>query len=764
MDFLKLFDMAERLAGRAMADDHQRKPLSDSIIRATVRQALSDRPGVFRESAQHPATEQALVRSYHDLRDLSDEQQAKLAEQSERAADVVRICGQVREQLQHQWYDGQDLVDLAAKSLPTESGRAVAAGFGPVIVHLPQRITRPQARLLAALAGVTPMAVLIGLTGDDKADAPVLASARRMGVEPEGLPEIDRPHAERVISTVSTDEEVRVAVREVVNAARGGTPLARIAVLCGGGPTVVRRLHSQLEAAGIVYNGPSGLTLADSLVGRGLGALLHLPGRDFRRDEVFALLSVAQPTVAAPDGSGNGEAAVPAPVMAWERASRDAGVARGADQWQERLGRHAAELRAEAEAATQGDDPDEADLRIQALKRAAGHAESLAEFMAGLITDLSPVPAPDTWSSWSDWVTDLVETYLGDRQSRRRWPEQEQEAATAVLGILSRLRGLDEVEAKPRPSTFRQTLVSELTAATTRIGQVGRGVLTGTIGESLGMELDQVVLLGLSEGEFPHTLHDDPLLPDRERQAAGDDLALLGDRPAEQHRQFLAALASSQGATLIYARGNSRRAAEQHPSRWLLDTATALAGSRVDSTHLESLANDSHAPWFEHVPSFCSRVMHAEFPATAQEFRLQALALGDTPGNSDLGQDPALSRGVELMQARASDAFTRFDGNLAGVDLSDTIGTVTSPTSLATWAECPLRYFFRHVLRVGTIEQPEDVTEITASEKGSLIHNALDTFLQEQLAQNQVPGPGQPWTEEQRRSALGDRPGAVPRS
>lgn len=750
--FLKLFDLAERLAGRQMAMEFERRPLSDPVLSATVRSVLNTNPGLFQASARHPATEQALVRSYRDLRELSNEQLDTLASQSRRAADVVRICRQVQDRLKGQWYDGHDLSGLAINALKSDSLRDILHEFGPVIIHLPQRVTRSQGLLVAALSDATPAAVIAGLTGNEKADGAVMESISRMGavVDPES--ETSPPHGQRIITTASANEEVRVAVREVVKAAQDGIPLSRIAVLCGGGGPVIRSLHNQLDAAGIAYNGPSGRTLADSLAGRGLVAMLNLEGRDFRRDEVFALLSVASATVPRGETPSNQSTLAADLVMAWERVSRRAGVARGSDQWKTRLNGYADEQRKTARQEQR--DPDRVEGRVERRQREADHAESLAQFMAQLIGDLSPEPEPATWNDWSRWIRGLIHIYLGDEDARQHWPGPEQEAANKIEGILDRLANLDEIEHRPRSATFRHTLISELAARTGRVGRVGHGVLTEEIGASLGMELDRAILIGMAEGEFPHSPSDDPLLPDRERLAAGDDLALLSDRMDDQHRNLLAALASAEVGTLVYARGDARRACEQHPSRWLLDTATALAGQVVDSTNLEDFAADKTASWFEHVPSFAGRVLGAEFPATAQEFRLKALAQASRSDDLPFDDDPVLARGAELVAARASKQFTRFDGNLSGFEVADLAEDVVSPTSLETWANCPMRYFFQYVLRVQTFEQPEDMLQISALEKGSLVHEILDMFVSEQLENSQVPPPGLPWSEQQLRRLL----------
>ena len=751
VDILKLFDLAKRLGApkTGREDDGGRMPLSDLEIGVAMRRALDADPGLFRASAHHPATEQALVRSYRDLRDVSDGVLAMLAEQSPRAADVVRLCRYVRSELRDKWYDGQDLVDLAVEALESKTSDEVLREIGPVIVYLPQRVTKSQGRMISAVAEKVPIVVIAGLTGDDQADAPVAASVLRMGGTLDAMAATSPPHGQRIITVATATEEVRVAVREVLEAARQGIPLARIAVLSGGGPPVTRQVQEQLKAAGIGVSGPSGRILADSLTGRGLLALLNLKSRDFRRDEVFALLSVAFLTVGpGSDPSSPVRAhAQPTPVMAWERVSRRAGVARGADQWQMRLGHHADELRDKA--ADEQQHPDSTDGRVEWLNRQAAHADSLAQFMARLERDLSPSPAPTTWKGWQRWVEGLIDAYLGGETPDDDWPESERQAAKSIREIVARLGELDDIEGRPRTSAFLPTLVSALSAPAAREGTLGKGVLVGGVGDPLGMELDRLIIIGMAEGTFPHSPADDPLLPDRERKAAGDDLSLLADQHHDQHRSFLTALASARSTTLVYARGDSRRASEQHPSRWLLDTATALAGRRVDSASLECLADDEFCDWFEHVPSFSGRVLAAEFPANDQEFRLRLLAPAGGSDHAELPDDPALARGAELAAARASDQFTRFDGNLGALDLSDLTESVMSPTSLEAWADCPMRYLFKHVLGVQTAEQPEELVAISPIEKGSLVHRALDKFMKEQLDSGHVPPPGQPWSAEQ---------------
>ncbi|MXW41913.1 MAG: hypothetical protein F4X48_00430 [Acidimicrobiia bacterium] len=760
--FLRLNDLAERLAGAQIISSENRMPLSDRVRCAVVRNTLAVAPGLFKTIARHPSTEQALVSCYKELREIPDSALDSLAAQSRRAADVVRICRQVRSDLKTRWYDESDLIDRAVKRIKSGTANINLSDSGPIIVYLPQSLTPSQGRFIAALTDAIEISVIAGLTGNANADATVVESLNRMGVAQVNLTCIKPPHGDLIVSAADEGEEMRIAVEQVVEAAREGIPLSRIAVLCGGGANAIRHLHEHLLSAQIPFNGPSSHTLADSLVGRGLIALLQLEDRGFRRSDIFDLLAITEPNLS------NAEQAkpTPAPVMAWERISRQAGVAQGFEQWATRLNQYAIDLRSRAEDEHRiNDDPDLAEYRWERFHKDADHADSLARFTAQLIADLTPDPAPATWVDWCRWVGGLIDRYIGDKQQRQSWPDDEQESAKRIESALANLAELNEIEPNPRLSTFRASLLAELASSTPRINNIGKGVLTGRIGDSLGMELDRVILVGLVEGIFPHSPPEDPLLPDRERKVTSGHLALLSSQTGDLHRSLLTALASARHSTLIYARGDSRRGAEQYPSRWLLDSATKLANQTVDSPSLESFANDVTATWFKHVPSFSHRVANAVFCANAQEHRLhnllrypssvEALWGNDCSGVNGFGwdvDDTVLRYGAEMVSGRASDHFTRFDGNLAGHHMPEQ-GAV-SPTSLEAWADCPMRYFFQRVLRVQTTDDPENLLEISPLEKGSLVHKALEDFLKEQIDREAVPAPRQPWSEEQRTRLL----------
>ena len=117
--------------------------------------------------------------------------------------------------------------------------------------------------------------------------------------------------------------------------------------------------------------------------------MLALPGLEFRRDEVMALIADA------PVRWVGGRA----PSTQWERLSRRAGVVRG-DDWTNRLSAYAESRRAEAAEAREAPDatPDAGDR----YERAAGDADALKAFVEDLRGRLDALAAAESWASAGD--------------------------------------------------------------------------------------------------------------------------------------------------------------------------------------------------------------------------------------------------------------------------------------------------------------------------------------------------------------------------
>ncbi|HEY2429386.1 MAG TPA: PD-(D/E)XK nuclease family protein [Acidimicrobiales bacterium] len=729
--FLTTYRLAELLGSPDLAASG-RRPVSTPVLAAALRAALAGDAGVFAPVAHHPATVEALVGAYRELRELSPSALAAVARAGDRAADVVRIHRRARERLASTWYDEQDLMDAAGQVVREDRG--AARQLGALVVYLPQRLPRTSAGLLAELGRHRPLSVLAATTGDARADGEVLTAVGRLAgadvlAPPHDPSEVVDRRRTRIVTASDADDEVRSAVRAVMDAVTAGTPLDRIAVLHGSPDPYARLAHEQLAAAGIPTNGAAVVPLTARLAARSLLGLLALPEQGFRRQDFFAWLTGA-PVL---------HAGRWAPANRWERLSREAGVVAGRADWEDRLAVLAEA--AEAEAAILADDPEELPWKAERARRKAVAARDLARFAVGLIDDLGrAAEGRRRWSEHARWAAELLDRVLGGPAHRGSWPEPESKAAERVEEALARLATLDGVEGPVPLDVFARTLELELDADLGRVGRFGEGVLVGSVAMGIGLDLDLVVVLGLAEGTFPATVHDDSVLPDLERERAGDELPLRRQRVDRQHRELLAALAGASRQVLTLPRGDLRRSNERVPSRWVLELASALGGERWWSGDL--LGADR--PWIRHVASYDAGLRRLEQPATAQEHRLRTMMAVAAPLD-DVG-DPTIEAGAAVIGERRSPRFTRFDGNLSGLPVPSPAEAPTSATRLERWVRCPYAYLVQDILRVEPVENPEEQLRITPRDRGELVHQALELFVGEVLRRTHPPDPDEHWS------------------
>ena len=331
----------------------------------------------------------------------------------------------------------------------------------------------------------------------------------------------------------------------------------------------------------------------------------------------------------------------------------------------------------------------------------------------------------------------------------------ERKAAERVDEALHRLGALDAVEDAVTLEVFHRTLELELEQDLGRVGRFGDGVLVGSVEMGIGLDLDLVVILGLAEGSFPATVRDDSAPP---RPRAGPHRRRAGPagRPGRAPAPPAPRRPGRRGpAPAVRA---PRRPAPQRgagPSRWVLDLCTQLAGHGSRGGHPTWPPPASHGcgTWRPSTPA-CGTL---DVPATAQEHRLRSLLAtgGDLDRHRRRGHRPR-RRGDQ--RPDAATAFTRFDGNLAGLPVPSPVDRITSPTRLERWADCPHRHLVEDLLRAAPVENPEDNLMITPLDKGSLVHAALEDFLlrvlERPIAERR---PGQPWTAGDHAAAPGDR-------
>ncbi len=673
-------------------------PASSLELQAALRSELADAPGRFGAVAGHRTTEDRLLRLQRELAGLPRPVMRRLQETGGLPGDALRALAGAALRLGSGRPGGacvaSDVLSLALEAL---SDLPIGAR-GPIVVFLPDPVAASEGRLVASLAARQDCTVILGLTGADELDRRYLNRMAGWGLPALELPTAVEPltTGARVLEVADPEDEVRAAVRELTAHAATGIPLARMALLYTAGDPYASLIHEHLEAAGLPFSAPGHRPLAASLAGRTLLRLIELARSGVERGAFIALASSAP--LRLPDGQ-------PVPAGHWDRLSRQAGVV-DADDWQPRISRLAAHL----------------DLEEDRLA-----AASLIQFVGQLAQLLRPAELPGSWSAWGAWARDLLGSLLVRGQ---RWPDVERLAFERIGLLLDRLSILDDLTtplAPPDLDAFTATIRAELEAENLPGRPAGVGLVVAPLGSAVGLAFERVAVVGLVEGAFPRSTRDDSLLPDQVK-ALARGLLLPRSELGQFDLRAIAAVAAASEATalLTTSRGDLR---SRRSGSWprVLDF---LVTERVSlASHHQGIVGHGR-------------------PASSVDLGLRSLAIhvdgGDPVYTHALASDDAaLAAGLTREQQRAVPVFNRFSGQVAR-GMINPVERVLSPTALESYAACPRRYLFDRVLRLSQDERPERVAEITARERGTLMHRILERFISDGVT-GTLPEPGQPW-------------------
>ncbi len=727
VQFQSLDALAEQLAAPLLGPRGLAAGVDRELVVAAVRVALSDAPGRFAGIAHHRSTWETVARTIDEVAAIDRDGRERIRSGGGLGADVVALHDRVAAET---GVGGRVAVLRAAVDRIRADGAAVEP-LGAIVVHLPGRLDDAAATLVRELGERLPVVVIAGRTGVPAVDEAVALSVQHVGGRrPDDAP-APAATASRVVSTNDIDDEIRAAVRALLAEAEAGRPFHEMALVHPAGSPYTRAVADVLRAADIPFSGPSSETLGHTTPGRVLLALLDVAAQGYSREAVVDLWSCGVLT----DGDGR-----PLRSVVLDERSRRLGIVGGRADFHQRIAARAVWLD------THPPEPgDEADADARRLARHDAEVVELAELdraLCGVEALLDALPAD--WAGLATWAGGALDQLCGPLVRRSGWPAHELDADTAIRTALGRLGALAAVEPAPARSVVVDTIRAALEAPAPRRSTTGTGVLVTTFDHPPVVPLAAVAVVGLAEGHAPRLGREDVLLSDEVRSAVR--LPVSADSVLDQHRALLSSLASSSGPrVLLYARCDQRSGRTQVPSRWLIDAIEALTGARPRT---ESLVAGRPVDGVEVVASHRAGVAAAATTALhLGERRLAALAAAVDFDGHPASLEPVLAAGATLVRSRAADAFTRFDGNLAGngTDVLADGDRHLSPTSIEAYATCPRRWFFHHALEIGEVDRPEEIDRLQARDKGTLAHQILERFVQQAIDTGEVPAPGEPW-------------------
>jgi ATP-dependent helicase/DNAse subunit B len=626
--------------------------------------------------------------------------------------------------------------------------------------------------MVRALGSQSLCKVIIGLTGENEADGEPLKLAEILepvlGKAVFGTSKPSAPAASHILVAPDPYEEVRQAVRHVVQQAEKGIPFHQMAILYRNSEPYAELVKTQLELAGIPAAGPNPIPLKDGTAGRSLLNLLKIFSSDYSRQSLIRWVAESPVNLGLEEEYARQAAAL------WEEISGKAGIIGGAQQWQERLDLFQAEnsRKYRRKRYYQGNGENGA-LEQLALRLKA--AAQLKEFVVGLLQNRPPQDGAG-WNEFARWAGFMTEKYCLVRSAAK--PEQEQ--YEKVISILDELGRLEVIEPEPVSLTdFIQVLESSLSSSTGRLGTTGSGVFCSQFSSARGMNFHMVHILGMAEGCLPPNNRDDAIIPDRLRLVLGDEcrLKITKTARAEERRVYLAVINSARVRLLSFARSGGTSGRRNYPAPWLVDEARELQQANrqagepeqerlpaVKSSNLEQLSGES---WLTVIQSAYDSLagLGGMAPADLYDYDMHSLVSWHSLGRKLTShylveKEEDWQRAIQAEQARTSSAFTPWDGNLGNLaGISPRLGvpgeTPRSPTQMECWAICPFKYFLTHILKIEVIEKPEEITTISALDRGSLVHRILERFTTTVIKSGQLPACSEAWNDGHRELLMG---------
>ncbi len=743
--FIVLPVLSELLGGAALARAG-RKPLTPVLESVSLRAALAQATGPLAPVREHPSTQASVRASFRELRHAGENVLAGLERQGGVRGEVARLFRDFRKNTASDWYDVEDLAEAAAEAVRQENTPGLD-DLGLIVFYLPRNVTPAEARLIEALARQKRCAALLGTTGDAEADRPtlelsdtlrpLLGEPRAANDETPGLSPL--AGEARLHIAPNAHEELRWVIRQIVQEAQEKrTPFHRMAVLYRMDNPYATLIRDELQLAGLPMAGPGRGSLADTAVGRALTGLLRLSDGQFRRADIMAWLTGCP--ISPPSGRTPGFN-----PSQWDSLTRKAGIVGGLNQWRDRLNLYARQTIEDADRRERAEEITEA--RAVRMRAEGAAARNALTFIEKLAEDVRPPNDGRPWGAFCDWAKGLLSLYLSHDI---RSPEDT--ALDSIVRMLEELRAADSISPDTTLGAFQQTIEESLRAPMGHLGVTGQGVFVSTFASAAGMSFDSVWLVGMIEGGTPPAVRPDPLLPESAWQAAGGK-SRMAQRVESERYDFLSAVASASCRTLSYPVADAASQREAYPSRWFLEQASVLEGKPVHTGDLPRLrgrpwltADDSGEQALTGIADTALADRHDYHLHRLLQWRHEGQALRLHP----LAQRGTLANAVRLGQRRNLRRLTEYDGNLSGTADSARFGknleqSPVSATSLESWATCPFRYFLGHVLRLSTLETPEEITSISALDRGSLVHEILEQFIKETNAAAELPAPGEAW-------------------
>jgi RecB family exonuclease len=462
-------------------------------------------------------------------------------------------------------------------------------------------------------------------------------------------------------------------------------------------------ITGEMDAQGLPYESRIAVSLCETLQGKAFLRLSETLLGGFGRSSVMDFLSSPglDPASFLTEGKGW------SPAL-WDAISKEASVVAGRDQWRKRILRWM----------------DEQNSRTT---REEGSPQ-IVEAAARLLQVLEPLEkAEKAIEGARDWGRAL--SVLEGLVRRHFTAGEERDRLADLLSSSAWVADLSKGLSKSDFTQVLRSLVDDETAP--HLGSTEGGVQILDLMQSRGVPHDVVMIPGLVERSVPRPPRPDPFLLDGEREELnaldvgnGRHLALKRDGAKEERLLFALAAFSARKALILSAPVlDPQKGVPRVPSLFLYEILRSATGLRPDD--LEDLSglvrNVKIGDWMFSDPLEAADEMETAFSVTALARKgIRSPALGY------LKRHPLGIGGFQAALAReGTRRFSAYEGMLSERVVKKE-NAALSPSRVECYAKCPQMYFYRYVLGLSVVSEPEEALEADVMETGNLMHHVME--------------------------------------
>ncbi len=427
-----------------------------------------------------------------------------------------------------------------------------------------------------------------------------------------------------------------------------------------------------------------------------------------------ARLELATTRVAATHSAGNTNAGSADPVL-WDLLSRKLGITQGLSEWLAKL----------KPTEKEGFSFSPKEEQERGLTISGEQVSILVNILTELKSDTEKLPKQNSWKNYVTIFQKLLEKYITIPET----DIEDQALFQQVLEVLHSCTQFDQVNDKITQTEFLETFLTHLSRAKRELGQRNiRGVKVLDVMAARGVAFRGSFLLGLNEKIFPRYIKEEPFIRDSARRKIS---ATLGNRLSEKLKGF------EEEKLLFYLMIKSAR----ERLYCLYQRSDEKGRVQVPSIYLRDLPELSGQKKITHraIPRGLAKKLN-DVPTRALTPKEAAIDLqlnkGDTLSCLEaLDADTDVFHHLDQVLATIEQTrpnLTEFDGLTGNLSIwwQKKSARGFSPTSLETFAQCPFRFLMTKVMGIESLEEPEEVTEIEASDLGKVYHKILEKFYQ----------------------------------